>query len=189
LRSPLLVRLREETAKAHAALEATFNLNQVLSGPEVARRVLERFYGFHAVWEAAMARTRAADFAAERSRLSHLHADLERLGCTEADLASLARCEPAADVPASRAGEIGSLYVLEGSTLGGQIISRALKDASWAPAEGLTYFDPYGPRTGEKWRSFMAWADSEAAEEDAEAICAKANETFELLRAWLPGGG
>jgi heme oxygenase len=171
LRSPLLVRLREETAKAHAALEETFNLNQVLSGPEAARRAL------------------AADFAAERSRLSHLHADLERLGCTEADLASLARCEPAADVPASRAGEIGSLYVLEGSTLGGQLISRALKDASWAPAEGLTYFDPYGPRTGEKWRSFMAWADSEAAEEDAEAICTKANETFELLRAWLPGGG
>jgi heme oxygenase len=187
LRSPLLTRLREETARAHADLEAEFNLDQVLSGPDAARRVLGRFYGFHVVWEAAMARTGAADFAASRSRLPHLRADLARLGCKEDDLAALSQCQAAADVPASRAGEIGSLYVLEGSTLGGQLISRALTSTEWAPPEGLTYFNPYGPQTGEKWRSFMAWADEEAAGEDAEAICAKANETFALLRDWLPG--
>jgi heme oxygenase len=187
LRSSLFTRLRAETAESHAALEATFNLERVLNSRDAARHVLERFYGFHIVWEPAMARTDAAGFAAARSRLPHLRADLARLGCAEADLAAVARCEAAAGLPDSRAGSIGSLYVLEGSTLGGQLISRALKDAPWAPPEGLTYFNPYGPKTGEQWRAFMAWADTAAVGDDEAAIIAKANETFELLQAWLPG--
>lgn len=186
MRSLFFTRLREETVAAHAALEAAFNLERVLSSAEAARRVLERFYGFHLVWEAAMSRTAAAAFAAERSRLPLLIADLTSLGAGQDDLAALPRCEAAAALPAARAGEIGSLYVLEGSTLGGQLISRALKNAPWVPPAGLTYFNPYGPRTGEQWRAFMAWADEQAAGEDTGAVIAAANDTFALLQAWLP---
>lgn len=199
MRSPLFVHLRKAAAQAHAALEDAFDLETVMSGPQQARRVLERFYGFHVVWEAALARSDLAGFAAARSRLPHLRADLEALGglapgdlaqggLAEHDLAALPRCEAAARLPATRAGGVGSLYVMEGSTLGGQVISRALAAADWTPAAGLTYFNPYGPDTGPQWRAFMDWASEAAANDDPQAVADRANETFALLQAWLTEG-
>jgi len=185
VRSPLLARLRQDTAQAHAALEDAFDLETVMSGPSAARRVLERFYGFHVVWEGALARSDLAGFAAARSRLPHLRADLEALGLTPDALAALPRCEAAARLPATRAGAVGSLYVMEGSTLGGQVVSRALAAAAWAPAAGLTYFNPYGPDTGPRWRAFMDWASQAAAGDDPRVVADRANETFGMLQGWL----
>jgi heme oxygenase len=80
---------------------------------------------------------------------------------------------------------LGSLYVMEGSTLGGQVISRIL-DRSPDLIGRVRYFDPYGPRTGAMWRAFRAGLRGRvAAGADRRSIVAAAVQTFELLEDWL----
>lgn len=175
--------LRSGTAEAHARLEAALDL---LAEPfERARfvRFLQRFHGFHAAWEPALAaRADVADFALPRRRLGLIADDLARLG---EDSTGLPVCREAAALAETKAGAIGSIYVLEGSTLGGKLIARGLADADWAPPGGLRYFDPYGAETGAMWRAFQRWARAETAPGAEPEVVAGARRAFDLLQAWL----
>jgi heme oxygenase len=188
-RPPILDRLKDETREAHDRLEADLSL---LHGPlsrERFVRVLERFWGFHCIWEPAIARALHDDaFLGPRLKLGRLEADLIALGRSPAEIARLPRCFEAAQLaplPRRPAAALGSLYVLEGSTLGGKVISRALDGAAWAPEGGLRYFDPYGSHTGQMWRDFWDYiAAHSTPAADAEMLAA-ARATFERLHRWL----
>jgi heme oxygenase len=148
--------------------------------------VLQRFYGFHAVWEEAIARHDALGrFHSARSRLPHLRRDLEALGCGSEQIDALPLCARAGALAAGEAAALGSLYVLEGSTLGGRVISRALSREPWFPQGGLAYFDPYGPHTGAMWLAFRRWCEEAGARHDREAVVIGAKRTFSLLQEWL----
>ena len=178
--------LRSKTASAHRRLEASLDLLADPSDGRRMTRLLARFYGFHAVWDPAVAGVpQLAAFHAPRARLALLARDLSLLGVAAADIAALPRCDVARFLVRDAAQGLGSMYVLEGSTLGGVLISRALKDQAWAPSDGLGYFNPYGPRTGIMWREFRQWLAAEAAAHDAEAVAAGARRTFALLEDWL----
>jgi heme oxygenase (biliverdin-IX-beta and delta-forming) len=185
VRDGLMAELRARTADQHQALERAVDILSLVGEPARLRVLLERFYGFHAVWEPAIASSPIAAFATDRGRLAHLSADLLRLGAQTADLAALPRCRPAAALAATSARAIGSLYVMEGSTLGGQVISRTLREGGASPPQGLAYFNPYGRETGARWRAFAAWAEAAGADEDRGEIIASAAATFTLLRTWL----
>jgi heme oxygenase len=75
---------------------------------------------------------------------------------------------------------LGCLYVLEGATLGGQIISRHLATLGIGPANGGLFFHGYGAKTGEMWKSFQRSATSYCVTEDqiGEAVSG-AKSTFE----------
>jgi len=179
--------LRVGTADHHAALETRLNLEGRVSDRQHWLAVLERFYGFHVVWERALRQYSALSaFSQPRSRLAHLRRDLTALGRTSAEIERLPECLAAASLTADEARAIGSIYVMEGSTLGGRVISRALAGADWAPDGGLAYFNPYGAETGRMWRSFQAWADERVASGEETAVLAGARGTFGLLQDWLP---
>ena len=77
----------------------------------------------------------------------------------------------------------GSLYVIEGSTLGGQVISRHLKQQfDLDETNGAAFFSGYGKETGKMWNGYRdaitRFADGEA---NREEIIAGANETFEKI--------
>ncbi len=171
-RPDLLRRLRDETAVAHRRLEDELDL--LSAGPGRFRAVLEGFHGFHRVWEPAM-----GTVIGERARLAVLERDLQGFGLTAAQIAALPRCHEASTLAQSPAGALGSFYVMEGSTLGGQVISRA------PGAAGLGYFNPYGGETGAMWRRFRSWLEAQAAPLDQAEIVAGAVATFEVLRRWL----
>jgi heme oxygenase len=181
----LAAHLRIATAEAHRSLETRLAL---LSRPLDRQRfcdVLEGFYGFHLIWEAAIRqRPRIAALHSDRGRLPHLRRDLLALGRTEAEIGALPVCHLAAGLADDDATAAGAIYVLEGSTLGGRLISRELSEAQWLPAGGLTYFDPYGARTGEMWRGFKTWLSNEAPQ--PERVVDGARRTFRLLETWLP---
>jgi heme oxygenase len=75
---------------------------------------------------------------------------------------------------------LGCLYVLEGATLGGQIISRHLATLGIGPANGGLFFHGYGAKTGEMWKSFQLSATRYCATEEqiVEAVSG-AQSTFE----------
>ncbi len=174
---PLSARLRRDTADAHAALEAELDLLHHLSRPRL-ERVLRRFAGFHAGWEPAVARLLDESALFEpRRRLATLHADLHRLG-VDAD----PRTWPVPPWLNDQAAAWGSLYVMEGSTLGGQVIGRALRASG---VDGLAYFDGRGSAAGPLWRELRRRVDALA---EPDRVTAAAVATFDALRLWMRDG-
>jgi heme oxygenase (biliverdin-IX-beta and delta-forming) len=55
---------------------------------------------------------------------------------------------------------LGVFYVLEGSTLGGKTILKALRSRGVSTG-GLHFLDPYGKETGSRWRAFLSVLERE----------------------------
>lgn len=78
---------------------------------------------------------------------------------------------------------LGCLYVLEGATLGGQFISRHLATLGIGPTNGGRFFNAYGARTGEMWKSFQTSASLHCTTEDQIELAVKgAKATFGRFR-------
>ena len=179
----VLSRLRAETRAAHQALEAELDIFRHLATEPGRRRLARRFHGLHAGAEAALAPWLSAvpglDYEARRRRPA-LDRDLAHFG------------EPAPPPcpvapPASRAEALGFLYVLEGSTLGGQVIRKQILKRGQR-LDGVSFLDPYGAQTGRRWQGFLAVLDRECPPERPEAGQAAARggvQGFTAARDWL----
>ena len=180
----ILPRLRAETRPYHDSVEAN-PFNQALTAGRVTTAetadFLARMYGFVQPYEAAL-RQHAATFGPEwqleqRYRAPLILEDLARLGYPAAP----PLC-PAMPPLHTRAQLLGAMYVLEGSTLGGQVIARQLAAAG---IEGRIFFAGRAERTGPLWKQFTQLLEAAAPAEDADALVASAILTFQTLAAWL----
>lgn len=83
----------------------------------------------------------------------------------------------------------GGMYVLEGSTLGGQFIKRHLQKNLDSGFTGSLYFTAYGSETGAFWKTFLQHLGDAAQDKgDAEQIIDSAVETFSAMDAWITSG-
>lgn len=82
---------------------------------------------------------------------------------------------------------IGVLYVIEGSTLGAQLISASLrKHHRLTPAEGARFFNGYGEHTTLKWQNFLAFAESIHQQQSSCLLAAEsACRTFKFFHEFL----
>jgi heme oxygenase len=176
-RTPLRDLLREGTRIEHERVEDGLRLTDPALTLDRYRVVLARFHGFWAGWEPRMA-TELADAAllAPRLRLHLLRDDLRALGVAPDEL-------PVAPPPPLHGhGEaMGSLYVMEGSTLGGRVILKGLGRLG-VPEDARSYFAGHGEATGAMWRGFLARLE---AEPDADAVLRGAKATFAALGDWM----
>lgn len=178
----MLARLRAATRLAHDRLEAETGLMSRPFDRAAYRRQLERFHGFWQGWQPAVATLlRDEEFLRPRRRLHLLAADLLSLGLAPDAIAALPACRP--PELGCAAAAMGSLYVMEGSTLGGRLILRHV-ERHLGLSGGGSYFTGYGDRTGAMWRSFLARLDQWPAAE-AERIVCGAKATFEQLGWWF----
>ena len=94
---------------------------------------------------------------------------------------------PSLPVISCRAHALGAMYVLEGSTLGGKIISSILKDnLSAAGKPSYKFFDGYGENTGEMWLSFTTALNSfPATAYESDKIIQAASDTFKKFEEWI----
>lgn len=189
---PILSRLRAETRAEHKAIEADLDLTGDGLTRDAYCLILQRFYGFYARLEPAIGAVggwsdRGLDWDARR-KVSLLEADLRNLGIDTPT--ALPRCD---DLPllVTPADCFGCLYVLEGSTLGGQIISRHIRQTiGVTPETGGRFFHGYGDKTGEMWQPFRAAVTRflvSPAEQDAAVAAAK--DTFQMLHRWTAARG
>ena len=178
----LHARLRTETAPAHERLERSLDLLSQPLDRDRFTALLVRFHGFHRAWEPALAGCLPADFV-PGPRLPLIEQDLETLGLADHTVGAIPCCAQAASLGDHPDTALGSVYVLEGSTLGGRVISHHFGEAPWWPPAGLRYFDPYGDATASRWRQTLA--QLAAAGGDADRIVAGALRTFEILQHWL----
>lgn len=188
----VLARLKTDTRAEHEAIEQTLALMGSKLTTRTYRRRLEQFYGFYRPLEdglAAIGGWSARDIDLSARGKVHLLTD---------DLAALEGPDPSLLPICSRLPRLldavdgfGCLYVLEGATLGGQILSRHLRDTlGITPDTGGRFFHGYGERTADQWRSFRralgAFVDAHAAEDQMVSAAA---DTFRTLRLWCEARG
>jgi heme oxygenase (biliverdin-IX-beta and delta-forming) len=188
--------LRAETAELHTQLENQLKL--LGSGLSLSRyrRVLEVFLGFYAPVET---RLRLLASAAPplgvplQARALLLQRDLLALGMAPGEIADVPQC---AELPRLYEPEhlAGCLYVLEGASLGGRVIARALaRELILRSDNGAAFFagDPGG--AGMRWKRVLQWleevvrADGRGGacnEARSREIVASACETFAALARW-----
>jgi heme oxygenase len=182
----LALRLRAVTTEAHGRLERDLDLLRPPLSRARFTALLVRFWGFHAASEPAIRRHGAlARLMGGRYRLDILARDLRAAGLSSGEIEALPRCAAASGLGASVEGALGSLYVMEGSTLGGRLISRALSELSWLPPGGVVYFNPYGSRTATMWRNFQDELAAHSSPAADPLIEASALDTFAVLHDWL----
>ena len=184
----LSARLREETRDLHAAIEHRVDVIR----PDLSLKqycdLLQRFYGFYAPLEfrldgAAGLTAACLDFESRRKVLL-LEVDLATLGLTTDEIASLTRCSELPNL-ASTGRILGCLYVTEGATLGGAIISRHVSATlQFEEGSGSAFFTSYGEQRGAMWRALVDLLNALPVEEHTHAIVA-ARQTFMVFTSWL----
>ncbi|MBQ0820868.1 biliverdin-producing heme oxygenase [Microvirga terrae] len=182
----LLERLKIETRQAHDRIETAIDLDRRIASREAYRDLLIRFYGFHKAWESEAAE-RAPDraFFDSRRKTDLLARDLEALGLKSGDIIRLPQCRPLMPLPAPEA-VLGSMYVVEGSTLGGAIIARQVEHRLGFTADtGCAYFRSYGRHVAAMWKSFGAMLQEASSPEADDLIVGAAQDTFTVMHDWL----
>ena len=184
----MMGRLKAETAVEHARTDALMDLPAMTVARYIAS--LQALRDAHVVVERELAR-----HTRELAELGYDVAARSKVAWLDADLAALnarADGEPPALPRLSVNGvaaACGVVYVMEGSTLGGQVIARHVGPALGVTAErGLRYFSGYGKDTGERWREASAaitrCADAQGSGA-GDVMIAAARETFMLVEAAL----
>jgi heme oxygenase len=174
--------LRQATRERHARIDSLIDVGRMRERDRYGR-ILQAFHAFLTPWEYSVARALPAHRHAwlqRRSRRHFLQEDLAALALTPLD------GSPAVPRLAGNAAAWGSLYVLEGSALGGQVITRALAGAGLVPGKGGSYFNGWGEDASAMWREFRAELRAELAQPACvDAACAAACATFDALTAHL----
>lgn len=183
----IAARLRTETRAEHQRLESELGLVAGAVSAARYRDVLARFHGFYAVLEPRLDRWHRArpviDWP-ERRKLPALVADLHALGLAAEQVAALPVC-PAVPRVDDVAQGLGALYVVEGATLGGQLLVRELSPV--VPSGSLAFLASYGPEVGRRWRHWRRVTDEWVGDDQdrADAVVDQAQQTFAALRDWL----
>ena len=184
--SSILTRLRLETRGEHDAVERVLGLMGAGLTRETYCQRLVQFYGFYGPLEAALHARCATPYlqtlAPRLNKTSLLRQDLHYLGVSTG---ALALCR---DLPAiNKHTEIlGCLYVMEGATLGGRMITQHIQATfGITPTTGGSFFDGYGDGTGKMWQAMRQLLLSCATDTETEdAMVASAIATFARLRGW-----
>jgi len=182
-------RLRDETRLLHEKVESELEWSGAYTSMGPYRVLLTRFFGFFRDWEPEVGETLADEaFFAPRRKLHLLEKDLPFFGYDAAAVAALPRCP---DLPRNTdvAGAMGSLYVLEGSTLGGQVISHRLERLlGLQGGHGYAFFRSYGREVSSMWRSFGERFACVSSPSTEETSIRSAKHTFSRLHGWLCRG-
>lgn len=124
-------------------------------------------------------------------RTALLEDDLVYLGMTPQTVKALPAC-PTLPRLTTLADAAGCVYVLEGATLGGQVLSRHLaRHLGIAPDRGGRFLHGHGAETGPRWRAFVGRLDLVGRRPDVPAarVVAAAVGTFAAFEAWLEARG
>ena len=186
-----LQNLRTETNASHKTLEQnplSFLLMQDAVGLEDYINYLKKLYGFVKGFEKnvfPLLRNTLPDI--EQRKKTHLletdllaqHQDLSTIVILD-DLMFYQNFN-------TESSAWGGMYVLEGSTLGGQIINRHLQKNIGQIIGQSHYFTGYAAETGNAWKFFLEnlsiQADKSPQEENE--IIAAAIKTFDLMDSWF----
>ena len=182
--------LKIESFKAHESIEKSFDLLSLVTHKEVYTAVLKAFYSYYRQVEEFL-KNFTEDFSVigldinARLKLQLLAEDLLHYGWTNLEDLPLLEETKLPEVN-NILQAMGVFYVLEGSTLGGQVISSHLKRSNLLGpnGEGGRFLSGYGDKTHEMWTTFKFALNSFSGHND-NIVLNSVRETFRTLEAWL----
>jgi heme oxygenase (biliverdin-IX-beta and delta-forming) len=180
-------RLREETQSLHDQIEQTFLFKKILL-QEISlsdyQLLIQKFYGFISPCEAVID-TLTCPVIHNRKKKPWLEQDLQALKISNKEKVSFSLC---LDLPILSEYEqaLGYLYVMEGATLGGQVITKLLQTQLQITLDqGGRFFYGYGDTTKIMWQDFCLTLRSINDVEQQNKIIGSASDTFTRLHQWI----
>jgi len=181
--------LKQATQQNHDELEKLMYVQDIMNGSltiDQYKRILLTNYIVHEHVEDQLHSGLSPQLANElelnkRAKLPALTADMREAGL------SLSTAEHA-DVPAvsfvSDAEKLGALYVLEGATLGGNVIIKRLAVNQNLNNSGLGfhYYQVYGEQLIPYWKNFCAVINRQPETTREESVCG-ARKMFDFISA------
>lgn len=181
-------RLQEETKSLHDKIEQTYLLKKILL-QEITlndyQLLIQKFYGFITPCEALIDSLKCKSLIKNREKKPWLEQDIHALKISNNNDIKLSIC---LDLPVLSEYEqvLGYLYVMEGATLGGQIISKMLKtQLQITPDQGGKFFHGHGDKTKIMWHDFCSDLCSIHGIEQQNKIIHSAIDTFKRLHVWM----
>lgn len=179
-------RLRDETDDIHQLLHRDSSMSRLMSegcSKEDYLRVLRVFFQFYSCTEPFF------NYVPPVQRFMNEAKPMEWL---RKDFLSLAEPLPAVEELFERVSHryviaqtlesyLGYLYVKQGSTLGGQVISKQLKKLGLEPGESQFFFNGPGSDTGDNWKKFLAFLAQLEPTIDANSVVVSARTHFLIL--------
>lgn len=177
--------LKSATHPIHEALHV-HPLMRRLMEPECTltdyRAVLEVFQRFYLEAEARF-NSFAPKFDGEAPVLAWLREDFCAIGGGDDFAKAHSRGEKK---KADFSSYLGYLYVKQGSTMGGQVISRRLGDSlGLSPKRGLRFFSGFGENTRQNWLYFLRYLEEQESAINTDAAVASARDCFLTLEIML----
>ncbi len=178
----ILQKLKESTRHQHENVEGSVDVMNQMFSLDDYKKLIARFWAFYAAYEPTLPYEELKDAGFDydqRRKLHWLEADAKILGMDNP--AHFDGLPNVSTLPKA----FGSLYVVEGSTLGGSVISRHLNQhLGLTPENGGSFYASYGPMVGPMWKQFgeaiTAYAGDGANDDE---IVGAAVETFDSINA------
>ncbi len=175
--------LKHQTKVLHDRVEQKFNSSKIFEDDYTAedyRKLLTYNYLFLKTYEQPVFRLLSEKYA-DRLLLQHrrkLHLfDLEKEDVhSPGDLTHTIAVDCEAEA-------LGILYVMEGSTLGGNMIAKKLESNPLFTGKTFPYFRCYGERTGSMWKNFKFVLNYAVSEEEHEKVLKGAEKAYHFLLA------
>lgn len=182
----ILGKLKEATKHQHKNLEDTVDVMNQMFSLDNYKTLIKKFFRFYSSIEPELAKLdwdRVGYNFDARLKIPKLESDLKNLGVSDDEKNSLT---PWLNLPKldNHSQAFGSLYVIEGATLGGQVINRHLKQhLDLTPENGGLFFSGYGRETGEMWKNFGMTISAFAEKNGSDGeIVQSAKDTFDSFK-------
>jgi len=174
--------LKKNTAEYHDAAEKLFSSDKIFSKTftlEDYKKIINTNY-------LMLLHSEDKIFKSLSDRFSEkLHLDQRiKLPLIEKDLASLSLKNQTVSHHLEFANEheaLGAMYVIEGSTLGGNVIAKQLSKSEGFDEVTFNFFGCYQENTGPMWKNFKEVLDTEVNEEYYNEVLSGAKKLYTFL--------
>ena len=182
-----LEQLRRVTLPDHNAVEQSVPLMDEGLDLDTYVSCLLKLHGIIAAWEDWAALNAPAwiqPLMAGRRRGHLLMLDLTWFGADDSG-----EVRPPLPEMRDAATLLGAMYVIEGSTLGGQLIARHVERVlGLTPGQGNAYFRGHNERTGQLWKGFCDVLRTKVPDSETDAVITAAKAMFGAFGAWMRPG-
>lgn len=185
-----LAQIKASTQAFHTKLEQDLDIFHAVTTLESYAKLLQKFLSFYLPIEPhlldAQNRYSLQLDIQQRGKSPLLLRDLSAIGIHDLIAHTLPLCETLPNLT-NPAQVWGCLYVLEGATLGGTLISKHINKVFGLTAEhGCAFFSSYGSNVSTMWQMFTRTLDAYACSyHEEDSIIDAACETFVVLSQWL----
>lgn len=181
--------LKQETKVNHQQLEKLLvRQMRSINTKEGYVELLQLFYSYFGALEEKinhfiLPHQMEEEHSFQRRKTIRLAEDIKALGgivnekCGEKDLPEIR-----SDLEA-----FGALYVIEGSTLGGRVITKMMqRQLDTESLDGFAFFNGYGDDTDHRWSSFRELLNDQGKNaDDKKLVVQAADNTFAKFKSWI----